>query len=184
VFGACGLPVSDAPLLTGRVRPRWSVGYGTAVAAQPRQPGDKRLTRHRRAVETFGLPRGVFYLVMLVPSAPILSVGGYLLYRYPRLPLLAIPFVFVAGVLIAVAAARRWPTGVAHHRAIVLPSLIGYAYLYGAVGWEVGGWAAVIPLAIGFAFFVAYAIGEPDPEAMALRPVERDPDDWRWTTPS
>jgi hypothetical protein len=160
------------------VDPRKSTRAEASAVDRPRGEG---------RVESFGLPRAVFYLVMIVPAAPILGVGGYLLYLYPRPPLIAVPFVLVFGVLVTVATAWRWPTGVAHYRAVVIPSWISYAYLYGAVGWEVARWAAVIPLGIVFGLLLAYivAMGEPDPEAMAfIQPVERDPDDWRWTTPS
>jgi hypothetical protein len=157
------------------------------LTVEPRKPNDAQAPAvHRPRVETFGLPRGVFYLVMLVPVVPILGVGGYLLYPYPRPPLIAVPFVLAFGIIGTVAAARHWPTGLAHHRAMMIPSYTGYAYAYEAVGWEAAHWAAVIPITIGVVLILVYLVasGEPDPEAMALRPVERDPDDWRWTSPS
>jgi hypothetical protein len=140
----------------------------------------------RVRLETYGLPRPVFYAALAAPSIPVAAVGLYLIYLYPRVPLIAIPVVLVAGYAIAILGARRWPDGNAHYRAVLIPSGAANAYMYIAVFWEIagpGGGAA----AAGFAALILAPLalaGEPQPGDMVMRPVERDPDDWRWTTPS
>jgi hypothetical protein len=140
----------------------------------------------RVRLETYGLPRPVFYTALAAPTIPVAAIGGYLLYRYPRAPLIAIPVVLVAGYAIAILGARRWPAGNAHYRAVLLPIWGANTYMYTAAIWEIGGpggGATAAGMAVLILVPLALA-GEPQPGDMVMRPVERDPDDWRWTTPS
>jgi hypothetical protein len=141
-------------------------------------------------VETHGLPRPMYYAAISQSLLLVAALGGYLLYRNPRPGLIAIPFVLAAGVAASCGVARWSPAGNRKQGYTVMPIFLGVAYIYPAIGWSFDRWnGLIVGLVMGivplvYTFIVLVLKGPPSPEDMALTPVDRNPNDWRWTTPS